>query len=91
MMVTSTDHGASWSDPIRIDSGPGESLQLMPTASIGALDDSTSLIAVHYYDNRSGEVTSSGDYLLDVVSRYEGHLTDHIRRRRAEALSPTRA
>lgn len=33
------------------------------------------------------DVVRGEDYLLDLVARYEGHLSDHIRRRRRERLS----
>ena len=67
MIVVSTDHGATWSTPDRIDSGPDDSFQIMPTA---AIEGGTGTIVVSYYDNRSGAVNSSGDYLLDLYATY---------------------
>ena len=59
----STDGGAIWGTPTRIDSGPDTTFQDMPTASI---DRTSGTIAVHYYDNRSRALNPNGRYLLDV-------------------------
>jgi hypothetical protein len=64
-LATSTDFGATWSAPIRVDSGPGTTLQAMPTASI---DPATGIIAVQYYDNRAGTQNAQGHFLLDVYA-----------------------
>ncbi|MDH3270129.1 MAG: SET domain-containing protein-lysine N-methyltransferase [Gemmatimonadota bacterium] len=62
--------------------------------------DEITLDYATYYDERSptfecscGEpgcrrVIRGDDYLLDVVARYEGHVSDHIQRKRALRLDP---
>jgi hypothetical protein len=73
-IARSTDFGVTWGSPVRIDSGPAGSFQVMPTASI---DRSNGNLAVTWYDNRSGARNSSNRFLLDVyaaVSR-DGGLT----------------
>jgi hypothetical protein len=62
-IAISTNSGASWGPPMRIDGGPGTTFQVMPTA---AIDPVSGAITVHYYDNRGGAVNAGGDYLLDV-------------------------
>ena len=72
MLARSSDSGVTWDPPVRVDSGPGTTLQAMPTATI---DAATGVIAVQYYDNRSGAVNGQGRWLLDVyaaVSRDHG-------------------
>ena len=79
VFARSTDDGQTWSSPTTVDAGiavPGtntNSFQLFPTAAIDQSGD----IVVAWYDNRSGIVNSSGDYRLDVFSRYstDGGLT----------------
>ena len=61
----STDHGATWATPRRIDGGPGTTFQVMPTA---AIDKQSGAIVVHYYDNRAGAVNGNGNFLLDVFA-----------------------
>lgn len=71
-ITISTDDGQNWSTPSRIDSGPGSSFQVMPTA---AIDKDTGCIVVHYYDNRNGATNGAGNFLLDVfytVSQDQG-------------------
>jgi hypothetical protein len=62
-IARSTNHGASWSAPLRVDHGPGTSFQVMPTAW---MDDVTGCIAVLWYDNRAGALNANFNYLLDV-------------------------
>jgi len=64
-IVASTDHGFTWTSPTRIDSGPGTTFQVMPTATI---DPQSSAIVVHYYDNRSGATNGDGNFVLDVFA-----------------------
>jgi hypothetical protein len=62
-IARSADHGLTWSAPIRVDDGPGTSLQVFPTA---AIDLTTGCIAALWYDTRNGAVNAGGNYLLDV-------------------------
>lgn len=73
-ITRSTDFGVTWTAPARIDSGPGTTLQVLPTASI---DPVTGCISVHYYDNRRGLTNSAGRFLLDVfaTSSHDGGVT----------------
>lgn len=64
-IATSTDFGATWGPPTRVDSGPGTTFQVMPTASIHPV---TGAIVVHYYDNRNGLLNPDGNYLLDTFA-----------------------
>ena len=64
-IVRSSDFGATWSAPVRVDGGPATTLQVMPTA---AIDPVSGAIVVHYYDNRNGAVNAAGNYLLDVFA-----------------------
>lgn len=66
-LATSTDFGATWGAPTRIDAGPGTTFQIMPTA---AIDPVSGTIAVHYYDNRNANLNSDGDFLLDVFATF---------------------
>jgi hypothetical protein len=65
-IVISTNSGVNWSVPRRIDDGPSNTFQVMPTA---AIDAKSGCIAVHYYDNRRGFTNSSGRFLLDVFAQ----------------------
>jgi len=62
-IVRSDDSGMTWSAPLRVDHGPGTTLQVYPTA---AIDSSTGCIAVMWYDARAEAVNTAGNYLLDV-------------------------
>jgi hypothetical protein len=64
-IAITTDYGVTWSAPMRIDGGPGTTLQVMPTASIDAVSGA---IVVHYYDNRNGAVNADGNFLLDLFA-----------------------
>jgi hypothetical protein len=65
-IVRSLDHGLTWSAPAQIDSDPGTSHQIFPTA---AMDDSTGCMAVTWYDSRAGLTNAGGNFLLDVFLR----------------------
>jgi hypothetical protein len=65
-IVRSLDHGLTWSAPAQIDSDPGTSHQINPTASI---DDVMGCIAVTWYDSRAGLTNTGGNFLLDVFLR----------------------
>jgi hypothetical protein len=65
-IVRSSDRGATWSEPTRVDMGPSGSLQLFPTAGIA--DDSGCLV-VAWWDARSGATNASGNLLLDFFIR----------------------
>ena len=65
-IVRSLDHGLTWSAPAQIDSDPGTSHQIHPTASI---DDVMGCIAVTWYDSRAGLTNTGGNFLLDVFLR----------------------
>jgi hypothetical protein len=65
-IVRSLDHGLTWSAPSQIDSGPGASHQILPTASI---DEVTGCISVTWYDSRAGLTNARGNFLLDVFLR----------------------
>ena len=73
-IAISDDHGATWAPPRRVDSGPGTTFQVMPTA---AIDPDSGCIAIHYYDNRNGNLNSNGHFLLDVfaTTSVDGGLT----------------
>jgi hypothetical protein len=64
-IAVSSDYGATWDPPRRVDSGPGTSFQVMPTA---AIDPASGAIVVHYYDSRGGGLNSHGNLLLDVYA-----------------------
>jgi hypothetical protein len=64
-IARSTDSGLTWSAPVRVDSGPGTTFQVMPTA---AIDPTSGAIVVQYYDNRSGAMNPGGNFLLDVYA-----------------------
>lgn len=63
-IATSDDFGQTWNSPIPVDDGPAGTFQVLPTASI---DPQTGWIAVHYYDNRSGNTNAGGLFLLDTM------------------------
>jgi hypothetical protein len=65
-IVRSLDHGLTWSAPAQIDSDPGTSHQIHPTASI---DDVMGCIAVTWYDSRAGLTNTDGNFLLDLFLR----------------------
>jgi hypothetical protein len=73
-IARSLNRGLSWSSPAQIDSGPGVSHQLMPTA---AIDHLTGCIAVTWYDSRAELTNEDGNFLLDMVltSSGDGGLT----------------
>lgn len=73
-IVRSLNNGMVWSAPTRIDSGPGTTFQIMPSAGF---DNQTGCIVVHYYDNRNGNTNAKGNFLLDVfaTSSTDGGLT----------------
>jgi len=73
-IARSQDGGMSWSEPARIDSDPGASHQIFPTASI---DDVTGCLAVTWYDSRVGLLNPAGNFLLDLflTSSSDGGLT----------------
>jgi hypothetical protein len=64
-LARSDDHGVTWATPRRVDSSPGTSYQVLPTA---AIDPQTSAITVVYYDNRNGALNARGNYLFDVYA-----------------------
>lgn len=64
-IVRSTDFGNSWSAPQRVDYGPGNSLQVFPTA---AVDRARGNIVVTWYDTRAGQLNPAGMYLLDTYA-----------------------
>lgn len=49
-IVRSDDNGLTWTNPSRIDSGPFDTLQLLPNAAVDPVSGS---IVVTYYDNRN--------------------------------------
>jgi hypothetical protein len=65
-IVRATDSGATWSAPVQVDSGPGNSHQFFPTADF---DSTSQCLAVAWYDTRAGATNGSGDFLLDVFVR----------------------
>jgi hypothetical protein len=65
-IVRSTDSGATWGAQTQVDSGPGTSHQIFPTA---AIDPVTQCLTVQWYDTRAGATNANGDYLLDVYMR----------------------
>jgi hypothetical protein len=62
VIARSTDHGVTWSEPHVVSDGSPGTLQFFPTA---AIDPLTGVIAVAWYDDRSGEQNPSGGHLLD--------------------------
>lgn len=72
VIARSTDFGATWSRST-ISSGPGNSFQLFPTASI----DRWGNIALGWYDNRAFQTNAAGNWLLDFRISYstDGGLT----------------
>jgi hypothetical protein len=72
VFARSGDNGLNWITST-ISSGPANSFQLFPTASI----DEFGNIAVAWYDNRRHETNAGGNFLLDVFASYsiDGGLT----------------
>jgi hypothetical protein len=72
VFARSTDNGATWTRST-ISSGPSNSFQLFPTASIDRFGN----IVVAWYDNRRGLTNGAGRFLLDVMATYstDGGLT----------------
>ncbi len=72
VFARSTDNGASWVRST-ISSGPSNSFQIYPTASI----DKFGNIVVAWYDNRRGLTNVNGRFKLDVMATYstDGGLT----------------
>jgi hypothetical protein len=68
-IATSTNFGVNFGAPVRIDDGPGNTFQVMPSA---AIDTGKGCMVVHWYDNRSGATNAGGDFLLDVYARASG-------------------
>jgi len=66
-IATSTDSGATWTIPARVDSGAVGTFQVMPTA---AIDPITGSIATTYYDNRAGSTNAGGNFQLDLFAAY---------------------
>ncbi len=58
----STDFGQSWTPRHRVDSSPGETLQIFPTATV---DQENGAITVTWFDNRNGQTNENGNYLFD--------------------------
>jgi hypothetical protein len=73
-IVRSLNQGLSWSAPAQIDSGPGTSHQIHPTA---AIDELTGCIGVTWYDSRAELTNEGGNFLLDwyITSSGDGGLT----------------
>jgi len=63
MIVGSSDGGATWSAPTRVDDAPSGVLSVFPTA---AIDRITGRIAIAWYDTRRGLTNGSSNLLLDV-------------------------
>ena len=70
-IVRSTNNGASWNAPLRVDHGPSNTFAVMPTA---AMDDAAGCIVVMWYDNRLGNLNGASHYFLDV---YYSFSDDH--------------
>ncbi len=65
-IVSSSDSGVTWSAPIRVDNGPVNTMQVMPTA---AIDPVTGAIAVAWYDDRNdGDLTNRDLDLMMALS-----------------------
>ncbi len=72
-IVNSTDFGQTWTPRHRVDSGPEETLQIFPAATI---DPDNGYITVSWLDNRNGLVNENGNFLFDnfaAVSLDGGH------------------
>jgi hypothetical protein len=65
-IVRSLNRGLTWSAPAQIDSDPGTSHQILPTASI---DDVMGCIAVTWYDSRAGLTNAGGNFWVAVFLR----------------------
>jgi hypothetical protein len=63
MIVASSDGGATFGTPRRVDDAPAGALTVFPTA---AIDLATGRIAVAWYDTRRGLTNTAGNFLLDV-------------------------
>ncbi len=68
-IARSQDHGQTWGTPMRVEHGPGTSLQVFPTA---AIDPFTGCVAVLWYDTRNETTNAAGNYLLDVFYSLSG-------------------
>lgn len=66
-IAISSDFGATWSSPMQVDSGPANTFQIFPTA---AIDPSTGLLTVAWWDNRNGQTNADGNYLYDVYAAF---------------------
>ncbi|MEZ5065044.1 MAG: FlgD immunoglobulin-like domain containing protein [bacterium] len=64
-LTRSTDFGVTWAPRVRVDSGPGTTFQVMPSA---AIDPITGYIVVTWYDNRALVTNADGNYLLDTYA-----------------------
>jgi hypothetical protein len=73
-IARSTDSGANWNAPTRVDAGPAGTTQFFPTA---AIDDRSQCLVVAWYDTRAGATNAGGNFLLDVFQRIscDGGLT----------------
>ncbi|MFG2874130.1 Ig-like domain-containing protein [Streptomyces sp. NPDC048337] len=61
-IARSTDNGATFAAPTRVDHGPGQTLAVMPTAHI----DQDGTIVAHWYDTRGGRRNAGNNFLLDL-------------------------
>lgn len=65
-IARSTDGGATFGAPTRVDAGPAGTTQFFPTA---AIDNRSSCLSVMWYDTRAGVTNAGGNFLLDVFAR----------------------
>jgi hypothetical protein len=65
-IARSTDGGATFGAPTRVDAGPAGTIQFFPTA---AIDNRSSCLSVMWYDTRAGVTNAGGNFLLDVFAR----------------------
>ncbi|MFG2294877.1 Ig-like domain-containing protein [Streptomyces sp. NPDC048603] len=78
-IARSTDNGATFGTPTRVDHGPGQTFAIMPTAHI----DQDGNIVAHWYDNRGGArnggtgPNGNNNFLLDLygTASRDGGLT----------------
>jgi len=73
-IVRSTDYGQTWSSRQRVDSDPGNFLQVFPAASV---DPQNGNIAVTWYDAREEHFNGNNNYLLNTYAAvsFDGGLT----------------
>jgi len=67
VIATSTDFGQTWMNGT-VNVGPAGNLEVYPRGAINA----SGVLALSWYDNRSGATNAAGNFLLDVYTSFSG-------------------